>query len=198
MTLRGVHPVASSAAPAIGVKLRASRQRQGLTIDQLAEATGLTKGFLSRVERDLTSPSVATLASICQVLSLPIGFLFEEPVLHVIAAENAPAVNFGGHRVRDRLITPRGERRLQLIHSVVQAGGGGGHDLYTVNCEVEVVHVVSGHITVDFTASALDLHTDDTLTIPGTEPHTWRAHENSVLIWTLVPAPWSGSSSAGQ
>jgi transcriptional regulator with XRE-family HTH domain len=51
----------------------------GLTLAQVAEASGLTKGFLSRLERDETSPSLATLVQLCQVLPLTIGSLFVEP-----------------------------------------------------------------------------------------------------------------------
>ena len=48
---------------AIGSRIRAARQDQRLTIEQVVEATGLTNGFLSRVERNLTSPSVASLVT---------------------------------------------------------------------------------------------------------------------------------------
>jgi len=73
-------PVEPSLAPvAIGSRIRAARQSQRLTIEHVADATGLTKGFLSRVERDLTSPSVASLVTLCQVLSISIGELFAVP-----------------------------------------------------------------------------------------------------------------------
>jgi transcriptional regulator with XRE-family HTH domain len=194
--VRAVHPAPSGAPLAIGQRLRASRNRQGLTIEQLAEATGLTKGFISKVERNLTSPSVASLATICQVLSLPIGLLFDDPDLYVINAEAAPAINLGGTAVSDRLLTPRGERRVQVVHSVAEAGGSGGQELYTVNCEIEVLHVTSGHVRVEFATTTLDLRDGDTLTIPGAEPHTWHALVPSRMTWTLVPAPWSGSSAS--
>lgn len=45
----------SHAHVAIGSRIRAARQAQRLTIEQVADSTGLTKGFLSRIERDLTS-----------------------------------------------------------------------------------------------------------------------------------------------
>src|SRR6185312_15399065 len=70
-------PVEPSNIPlAIGSKIRAARHAQRMTIEQVAESTGLTKGFLSRVELDLTSPSVASLVTLCQVLSVSIGDLF--------------------------------------------------------------------------------------------------------------------------
>ncbi|MDN6680524.1 MAG: helix-turn-helix domain-containing protein, partial [Yaniella sp.] len=64
---------------ALGRRLRAVREQNRLTIDQVASFTGLSKGFLSRVERDLTSPSVASLVAICQVLGVPPGQMLEVP-----------------------------------------------------------------------------------------------------------------------
>jgi transcriptional regulator with XRE-family HTH domain len=71
--MRPIPPSPSTGPTRIGPRLRETRMAQGLTIGNLAEATGLTKGFISRVERDETSPSVATLVNLCQVLSLPVG-----------------------------------------------------------------------------------------------------------------------------
>ena len=59
----------------IGNRLRQRRQAMGLTLEELASRSELTKGFLSQVERDLTSPSISTLEDILEALgtSLP-GF----------------------------------------------------------------------------------------------------------------------------
>jgi transcriptional regulator with XRE-family HTH domain len=85
-------PVEPSNVPvAIGSRIRAARQSQRLTIEQVADATGLTKGFLSRVERDLTSPSVASLVTLCQVLSISIGDLFAAPETHLTKDRRAAA-----------------------------------------------------------------------------------------------------------
>jgi DNA-binding XRE family transcriptional regulator len=67
-------------APAvrIGARLRAARQARGLTLDKVAAATGVTKGFLSRLERDDVSPSVASLVAVCDVL----GVRVERAVRH--------------------------------------------------------------------------------------------------------------------
>ncbi|HAX40854.1 MAG TPA: Cro/Cl family transcriptional regulator, partial [Clostridiales bacterium] len=48
----------------IGVKIKQLRQQRGLTQEELAARTELTKGFISQLERDLTSPSIATLMDI--------------------------------------------------------------------------------------------------------------------------------------
>ena len=50
----------------IGSKVKRLRQANGLTLEELANRSELTKGFLSQLERDLTSPSVATLEDILE------------------------------------------------------------------------------------------------------------------------------------
>ncbi|NKX52947.1 helix-turn-helix domain-containing protein [Arthrobacter mobilis] len=184
-------PIEPSNTPvAIGSRIRAARQGQRMTIEQVAESTGLTKGFLSRVERDLTSPSVASLVTLCQVLSIPIGDLFVDPETHLTRRGEGPRINLGGEGIREQLLTPRHERRLQVIRAVIEPHGRGESELYAVDCDVDVMHVLSGCITVVFTSERYELEAGDTLTFPGREPHTWinESGREAVVLWTLVPA----------
>jgi transcriptional regulator with XRE-family HTH domain len=59
----------------IGATIRAIRKKKGITIGQLCEETGLSQGFLSLVENNKTSPSLATLDAIAAVLQVPAAFL---------------------------------------------------------------------------------------------------------------------------
>lgn len=193
--MRAIPPAPQSEPISIGPKLRSTRLAQRLTIEQLAEATGLTKGFISRVERDETSPSVATLVTLCQVLSLPIGTLFARPEHEVIHLADAPRINFGGSLVDDRLLTARDEAGIQLLRSTLEPGADGGADFYTIACEVEVLHVLRGGITLTFPQRKVLLGVGDTVTFAGRQPHTW-ANETgtqSEVLWAIVPAAWSGS-----
>ncbi|ARC55629.1 HTH-type transcriptional regulator PuuR [Frondihabitans sp. 762G35] len=194
--MRAVPPSPQTGPISLGPKLRATRLAQGLTMAQLAEATGLTKGFISRIERDETSPSVATLVTLCQVLSLPVGSLFEPPEHEVVRLEDAPRINFGGTLADERLLTPRSESGIQLLRSVLSAGASGGADFYTITCEVEVLHVLDGGITVKFPHHDVELGAGDSLTIGGREPHTWvnATGARSEVLWAIVPAAWSGSA----
>jgi transcriptional regulator with XRE-family HTH domain len=194
--MRPIHPSADAVGTPIGAKLRSTRIAQNLTLAQVAESSGLSKGFLSRVERDETSPSVATLVQLCQVLSLPVGALFAEPEIQRITRADAPNINLGGVGVTELLMSPRGESRVQLIRSSLEPGAHGGHELYTVNADVEVMHVVSGAVTVRFADRSVRLETGDALTFPGREPHSWHAEDDAAaeVCWVLVPAPWSGSA----
>jgi len=184
-------PIEPSNAPlAIGSRIRAARQGRRMTIEQVAESTGLTKGFLSRVERDLTSPSVASLVTLCQVLSMPIGDLFVDPETYLTRHGEGPRISLGGEGIREELVTPRHERRVQIIRAVIEPRGHGESDLYSVDCDVDVMHVVSGRIAVMFTSERYELDAGDTLTFPGREPHTWanETDDEAVVVWTLVPA----------
>ena len=194
--MRPIHPSADAAGTPIGAKLRSTRVAQGLTLAQVAESTGLSKGFLSRVERDETSPSVATLVQLCQVLSLPVGALFEEPEIQRITLAEVDVGGLGGVGATELLMSPRGEERVQLLRSSLEPGAHGGHDLYTVNCDVEVLHVISGVVTVRFADRSVRLDAGDALTFPGREPHSWQVDDvnGAEVCWVLSPAPWSGSA----
>ena len=52
----------------IGHKIKQLRIQKGLTLEELASRSELTKGFLSQTERNLTSPSIATLNDIVEAL----------------------------------------------------------------------------------------------------------------------------------
>ncbi len=192
--MRGLPIESTSSRAAIGDRLRAIRQARSLTIAQLAESTGLTKGFLSRVERDLTSPSVSTLVAICDVLDAPIGDLFAATDALLVRAADAPRINLGGIDAIERLLSPRHDARFQVVRSSVDPGGNGGADLYTISADVELLHVVSGSVIVQFSDGELELEAGDSITFDGREPHQWCTRVGAELIWVLVPAAWGGGT----
>lgn len=65
--------------PAIGSAVRHRRKQLNMTMKDLAAATGLSVGFISQVERNLTSPSLSSLASIARVLKADIGYFMDVP-----------------------------------------------------------------------------------------------------------------------
>ncbi len=62
----------------IGSKIKSLRVRLGLTQEELAARTELTKGFISQLERDITSPSIATLMDILEALGTNVSEFFSE------------------------------------------------------------------------------------------------------------------------
>lgn len=176
----------------IGVRLRSARQAAGMTLSAVAVEAGLTKGFLSRLERDEVSPSVASLVTLCRVLRIQVGDLFEPPATSLVRAGEAPEIEFGGQGVREVLLTPGSQRSLAVIRSTIAPGGGGGDELYALTCETEFVHVLAGSLRLELDAETVDLTAGDAFTMPGSTPHTWRnpsSDDVCEVLWVLAPAP---------
>ena len=62
----------------IGNKLKRLRIRNGLTQEELADRCELSKGFISQIERDLASPSIATLSDLLQCLGTDLKNFFND------------------------------------------------------------------------------------------------------------------------
>jgi transcriptional regulator with XRE-family HTH domain len=178
-------------APPIGSRLREARRARGLSLAELAQRSGLTKGFLSQVERDLTSLSVGSLLRLCSVLELPIGELFGSgPDPLVRAAERSP-IAFGGERVDEFQLTPAGERRVLVIQSEIAPGGGSGDDAYTLDSDAEFVHVLAGVLEMEVDGHRYRLAAGDSLTFDAGASHRWH-NPSSVhparVLWVLAPS----------
>jgi quercetin dioxygenase-like cupin family protein len=163
-----------------------------MTIEALADATGLTKSFLSKLERDATSASVASLLRVCDALGLRPGTLFDPPTSSLVRADEAPQVNYGGDGVRDALLTPGSEGKVMIVRSDIEPGGNSGAEPYTMDADIEVAHVISGSLEITLGAEAHLLGAGDSLTYPPREPHSWRnpsARAGTRVLWLLAPAP---------
>lgn len=75
----------------IGKRIKQLRVKKDLTLEELASRCELTKGFLSQLERNLTSPSISTLEDICEALGISLSNFFasEEEEKIVFKAEDA-------------------------------------------------------------------------------------------------------------
>ena len=75
----------------IGSKIRELRILNGLTQEELADRSELSKGFISQLENDVTSPSIATLEDVLQCLGMTISEFFSrdaEPPQTVFGEED--------------------------------------------------------------------------------------------------------------
>ena len=177
----------------IGLRLRAARLRQRLSLEQLAKSTDLTKGFISQLERDMTSASVASLVKLCDAVQISIGSLFEPSQMLLTTAASAPQINFGGTGLYEQLLTPRGSSELQLIRSEIEPGGGSGDEPYALDSSSELVYVIQGHLSVTVDDEIYALSQGDTLNFSPRQRHSWRnpsTDSKAVVLWALAPSPW--------
>jgi transcriptional regulator with XRE-family HTH domain len=99
---------------AIGKQVRDFRKKEGLTIVDVASRSRISHGMLSKIERGVISPSLATIYALAGALNVPVTALFrryeeEREATYVKARESLPAGRKG---------TRSGWRRQELGHSV--------------------------------------------------------------------------------
>jgi transcriptional regulator with XRE-family HTH domain len=86
----------------VGERIARLRSERRMTLDRLAQLTGFTKGYLSKIENGLKVPPIATLSRIAQALHTEIGSFFQNarrPIARevtVVRAGERPAVQRGG------------------------------------------------------------------------------------------------------
>ena len=69
---------AAVVARQLGARIRDARQTQKITLNTLSESTGLSAGFLSRLERGETNASISNLIAISTALRIPLRDFFED------------------------------------------------------------------------------------------------------------------------
>ena len=175
----------------IGAQLRGARLAARKSMADVAEEAGLTKGFLSKLERDLTSVSVASLIRICGALNVSVGSLFQASKGEVIRRGAYPPIDFGGTGVREYLLTPSGEKRVQAILSDIEPGGGSGDEPYSLPADVEFVFVLAGQLQISVAGEQVTLERGDAFTFPAGSQHTFRASRAAgptQVLWVFSPA----------
>jgi transcriptional regulator with XRE-family HTH domain len=190
---RAVPLATRSDAPRVGARVRSLRRERGLTIEQLAAATGLTKGFISQLERDRTAPSLSSIARICDALGVPLSRIFEpEPAPALVRRSERTRVDGAGSS-ENHLLSSREESRFQAIESLLGPGATAGDELSSLPGEMEFVYVLEGSLELRVGDETHLLQEGDAFTYPLTKPHTWRngsATESARILWVSVPNPY--------
>ena len=160
----------------LGPRIRALRQARRLTLRDVAARSGVTESFLSQVEREVTSPSIASVQRIARALDLAIAELFveEAPLGRVVRRGERRRIAYPGLGAVDEFLTRGTEGRLQVIYTTIQPGGGTGDEAYTHDSDEEVVVVLEGSLDLWVGAEHYRLETGDAVT------HSSRvAHRNT-------------------
>jgi len=179
--------------PKVGARVRSLRRERGLTIEQLAAATGLTKGFISQLERDRTAPSLSSIARICDALGVRLSHIFErDPAPALVRRRGRPKLE-ARFTTENHLLSSRDEERFQAIESEVAPGAGAGDDLSSLPGEMEFVYVLEGSLEIQVADETHVLEQGDALTYPLSKPHTWKNASDTKslrVLWVSVPNPY--------
>ena len=93
----------------IGLAIRTIRKQKQITIMQMCEGTGLSKGFISNVENNKTSPSIATLESIADYLEVPLPYLLLTPEqrMNVVRKNERKETTAGSGQIKVQRLQPK-------------------------------------------------------------------------------------------
>ena len=164
----------------LGLRLKEVRLAQGMTLAALAEASALTKGFLSQVENNRATPSLASLRRLAQSLQVPVEALIPSDVR---ATEKEPEKSTEPRIIRRAEWDGPGSRLVQLPGAAgqtlasVRLNGGAfltGSSQDDVAQGAILCFVAEGSIILNFANSSVALHAGDSAAIPTSAPYTLR------------------------
>ena len=134
----------------IGAKLKGLRLRRGLTQEELADRCELSKGFISQAERNLASPSIATLTDILESLGCTLQEFFSDDGNEKTVYTRADmAVKEDGERLKGRItwLVPSAQKN-SMEPILVELGPGGESEEMPPHEGEEFGYVLSGTITL--------------------------------------------------
>jgi transcriptional regulator with XRE-family HTH domain len=168
-------PPAAPSTPELqlGPRIRALRQARNVTLRELAGRAGVTESFLSQVEREVTSPSIASVQRIARALDLAIAELFTEEAPHgrLVRRSERRRIAYPGLQAVDEFLTAGMTGRLQVILSTIEPGGGTGDEPYAHESDEEVVIVLSGQLELWVADERYLLEEGDSIAYSSRLPH---------------------------
>ncbi|WP_322048626.1 cupin domain-containing protein [Paraburkholderia sp. J67] len=178
------------AALAIGEKIRALRQRLSQTLDQTATAAGISKPFLSQVERGLASPSLTSLSGIARALGVTMQYFVETPSEERSVKRGDQLEFFGfadSANLFARLTNTSDGRQLESI--LVRLPVGNTRSEVTTHAGEEFLYVIDGELSLELEGKAFVLQTGDSAHYQSTVPHSWSNNggKEAVVVWVGTP-----------
>ncbi|WP_078410382.1 helix-turn-helix domain-containing protein [Priestia abyssalis] len=153
----------------IGSKIRAIRNRKKITIAQMCEETGLSKGFISNVENNNTSPSISTLQTIAAFLKVPLPYLLLEKDEHmtVIRKNEREVTTSKESNLKVEHLASRGGLSIRLVEFPPGASTGGENAHEGEECHL----VLKGKILAEQGEDSYFLEQGDTFSWCASVPH---------------------------
>lgn len=155
----------------IGDRLRAARDRTGLTLEQVAEAAGLSKAHLSRLESGERQPSIAALLDLSAALGVPANTLLGED--HQGAPLGISSDDEVRHEANGLSIAPRsgfpGSSALEALSIIVHPGRAPSPPAR--HRGEEWLYVLGGILRLDYDGSTYDLEPGQCAHFDADRPH---------------------------
>lgn len=167
----------------LGERLRARRKELKLTLQDVASQAGLSVGFISQIERGITVPSLVSLVSVCRVLQLDMGNIFQQPKQTSAVTRKADRTVYGLGAITGSDVTyerlsasfPGNILRSTLIHEPP------GFRSEPMSHEgEEIFFILRGALTLELDGEVTILEAGDSAHFPSTRTHVTWNHTNEV------------------
>lgn len=177
----------------LGANLRKLRKQKGLSLQNLAQASGVSVGMISQVERGIANPSMRLLTSLRRALNISMQELFGETGDQTPATDDPPFVRRSTQRpvidlgmLHKELLTPPDRQHLQLMILRLEPGGESGGHALSYPAEKGGL-VLSGKVILTVDDVAADLDTGDSFVFDSARPHSLRNTHNvpTEVLWII-------------
>ena len=173
----------------IGAKIRNLRNQNGLTQEELADRTELTKGFISQIERGLTAPSVSTLLDIVECLGTNLSdFFHEENELQIVYPKEDYFEKEDEHKNSITwLIATAQSRSMEPILVQLQPGQSMPED--KPHEGEEFGYVLDGEIRLHYGEDVYTVRKGDSFIFPANRKHkiSSACKKVSSILWMSSP-----------
>lgn len=173
----------------IGNKIKNLRNLNGLTQEELADRTELTKGFISQLERGLTAPSVSTLADIVECLGTNLSdFFHEQSEEQIVFRKGDYFEKVDEHNnTIEWLVSTAQSRQMEPILVHIQPEEALFAD--TPHTGEEFGYILEGSIKLYYGEKVYTLKKGDSFSYPANRQHRIVSASKRVssLIWVSTP-----------
>lgn len=173
----------------IGQKIRQYRQQNALTLEELASRTELTKGFLSQLENDLTSPSIATLADITEALGISLEQFFASDRQEQVVFKESDFFVDEQEDYTIHWIVPNAQKN-EMEPIVIDLKPQGASFEVTPHGGQEFGYILKGRITLKLEDQVLHLKKGETFYLKGEVVHRIiNSHSTQMaqVLWVSTP-----------
>ncbi len=172
----------------IGKKIRQLRLQNDLTLEDLASRSELTKGFLSQLERNLTSPSISTLEDILEALGTNLSEFFHEEEEEQIVFTQKDFFVDTKEEYQIEWIVPNAQKNEMEPILLTLPPKGKSYEMESHFGE-EFGFVLKGNITLVRDNKKYKLKAKDTFYLNGRTSHYLYNHGNSeaLILWVTNP-----------
>lgn len=179
----------------IGSTIRSIRKRKNITIAQICEMTGLSQGFMSQVETNKTSPSIATLEHIAGALGVPLAYLLlkKEEQMQIIRKEDRKQTSSGPDELKVSHLAATKHVRMMIVE--MPPGSSTGEEPHAHEGE-EVHLVMKGTILAEQGEDGIVLTEGDSFSWNACTPHRVKniGEETALImisVYTDEPKDWT-------